>query len=340
MHLIQLHNVGVNHAGTTIFRDLNWAIGDRDRVAWSGPNGAGKSSLLRVVAGEATPERGTVTRMGGVSSAILAQDVTLPAARSGRQRPCPRRNWRAARRTRSRRSAPRPPGSTTTPTRSTRRWRRSRRRCYATNGSTATSTEPRARTAGAARLHARRRCAADRDVERRADEAGRAGPLAAWSPDVLLLDEPDNHLDLKAKALLEAFIRAYRGAVVVVSHDRYLLDEVVTHIAELDEGKLTVYPGNYSDYAVEREAAPAAPAAAVRAQQREIARIEARIKEWDIEARVHEDERSARQAASRRKMLARMEANGEIIERVTSANTWSFSSGPTGAAPKRSSCAT
>src|SRR5690606_30113082 len=136
-------------------------------------------------------------------------------------------------------------------------------------------------------------------------------------PDVLLLDEPDNHLDLNAKAYLSAFIRAYHGAVVVVSHDRYLLDEVVTHIAELEDGKLTIYPGSYSAYAVERELRRMRQQQAYVTQQKEIARIEARIKAWEIAARVDEDERAARQAASRRKMLARMEERGEIIEKVT-----------------------
>ena len=78
MHLIQLHNIAVNHAGTTIFSDLNWAVGSRDRVGLVGPNGAGKSSLLRVIAGEDTPERGTIARMGGVTVGYLAQDIALP----------------------------------------------------------------------------------------------------------------------------------------------------------------------------------------------------------------------------------------------------------------------
>jgi ATP-binding cassette subfamily F protein 3 len=139
--------------------------------------------------------------------------------------------------------------------------------------------------------------------------------LAAWSPDILLLDEPDNHLDLKAKAYLEAFIRGYRGGVVIVSHDRYLLDECVTGIAELDEGKITMYVGNYSEYAIERDLRRMRQQQMYGVQQRRIAQIEARIHEWDLAAKAN-DERAARQAASRRKMLARMEANGEIIERV------------------------
>jgi ATP-binding cassette subfamily F protein 3 len=66
--------------------------------------------------------------------------------------------------------------------------------------------------------------------------------LLVIQPDMLLLDEPDNHLDLDGKAFLEQFIRAYKGAVVIVSHDRYLLDEVVDEIVELENGRLTCYP--------------------------------------------------------------------------------------------------
>ncbi len=141
--------------------------------------------------------------------------------------------------------------------------------------------------------------------------------LAVEQPDVLLLDEPDNHLDLDAKARLESFIRGYGGAVVIVSHDRYLLDECVTQIAELEDGKLTIYTGNYSAYAIEREARRLRQEQMYTTQQKRIQQIEARIHEWDIAARVNDDVKAARRARSRRKMLERMEANGEMIERVT-----------------------
>src|SRR5204863_1726973 len=65
-------------------------------------------------------------------------------------------------------------------------------------------------------------------------------------PDLLLLDEPDNHLDLRAKAWLEAFIQSYPGVVMVISHDRYLLDRVVKKIFELEDGQISTYVGNYS----------------------------------------------------------------------------------------------
>ena len=77
--------------------------------------------------------------------------------------------------------------------------------------------------------------------------------LAVSAPDILLLDEPDNHLDVSGKNQLERFILNYRGSVVIISHDRYLLDEVATETVELENGKLTVYHGNFSYYVNERE---------------------------------------------------------------------------------------
>ncbi len=140
--------------------------------------------------------------------------------------------------------------------------------------------------------------------------------LALELPDVLLLDEPDNHLDLTAKRHLEEFIRDYDGGVVIVSHDRYLLDEVVTQIAELDNGTLTLFSGNYSLYATEVELRRLRQQQMYAAQQKKIQQIEANIKLWLEKAAADLNERYARQAHSRQKMLDRMEANGEIIERV------------------------
>ena len=71
-------------------------------------------------------------------------------------------------------------------------------------------------------------------------------------PDVLLLDEPDNHLDLAGKAFLETLINQYPGPVVIISHDRYLLDAVVTHIAELEDGVLSTFEGDYSGYVADK----------------------------------------------------------------------------------------
>ncbi len=77
MHIINVNNVTVNHAGRLIFEGLSWAIGDRDRVGLVGPNGAGKSSLLKALAGDYVPDAGSIVRARGVSVGYLPQTVTL-----------------------------------------------------------------------------------------------------------------------------------------------------------------------------------------------------------------------------------------------------------------------
>jgi ATP-binding cassette subfamily F protein 3 len=106
--------------------------------------------------------------------------------------------------------------------------------------------------------------------------------LAAAAPDLLLLDEPDNHLDLEAKQQLERFIRGYPGSVVLVSHDRYLLDSSVDRIAELEGGRLALYSGGYTAYASERELRRLAQRKKHADQQKEIARIEASIRRFEL----------------------------------------------------------
>src|SRR5213594_581779 len=93
-------------------------------------------------------------------------------------------------------------------------------------------------------------------------------------PDVLLLDEPTNHLDLESLAWLEEFLDEYDGSVVIVSHDRFFLNRVVDGIAELEEAKLTLYPGDYDDYLEDKEARREALLAAKKSQDKQIAQVE------------------------------------------------------------------
>jgi len=131
--------------------------------------------------------------------------------------------------------------------------------------------------------------------------------LIVWWPDILLLDEPDNHLDLAGKQMVERMIRSYNGAVIIVSHDRYLLDAVVDRIADLERGQIKVWPGTYSDYAVNKQLADLRQEQLYRAQQKRIAQIEAAISRFELWASMVVDERHARQARARYKMLERMD---------------------------------
>jgi ATP-binding cassette subfamily F protein 3 len=140
-------------------------------------------------------------------------------------------------------------------------------------------------------------------------------------PDLLLLDEPDNHLDLARKALLEEIIRDFGGAVVIISHDRYLLDETVGSIAELEPAgtggaRLRLWEGAYSAYATQKELALLKQRQDYIAQQKEIARLEAaivRFKQW---ASIVVDERHIRQAWVKQRQIDRMvKVERPVLER-------------------------
>ncbi len=133
------------------------------------------------------------------------------------------------------------------------------------------------------------------------------GRLLLSQPDVILLDEPTNHLDMNSIAWLEGYLGSYAGAVLIVSHDRYFLDRIVTKIVELEHGKSRVYNGNYSWYAARREEIRASELKAYLNQQAEIQHQEEVI----TKLRSFNREKSIRRAESREKLLDKM----EVIEK-------------------------
>ena len=129
------------------------------------------------------------------------------------------------------------------------------------------------------------------------------GRMLLTEPDILLLDEPTNHLDLKSIAWLETYLAEYRGAVLVISHDRYFMDHVCGRMAELLMGSLETYDGNYSEYLAKRTEVYEIRMKAWQAQQKEIARQEAIIAMY----RRFNREKSIRLAESREKRLEKIE---------------------------------
>jgi ATP-binding cassette subfamily F protein 3 len=125
--------------------------------------------------------------------------------------------------------------------------------------------------------------------------------LLLEEPDLVLLDEPTNHLDLRAIEWLENFVKGAKSAVLVVSHDRYFLDAVAGSILELEDGRLTRYPGNYSHYVVEKKAAEERLARKAKANAERRAQLERFIEKNRAKAR------KASQAKSKQKLLDRME---------------------------------
>lgn len=139
------------------------------------------------------------------------------------------------------------------------------------------------------------------------------GKLLVTRPDVILLDEPTNHLDIGSITWLETFLLNYRGAVVIVSHDRYFLDRVVRKVVELDRSQVSVFSGNYSDYAVKKAQVREAQLKQYYNQQREIRHQEeviAKLKSFNRE-------KSIRRAESREKMLDKIERLEKPVEENT-----------------------
>ncbi len=136
------------------------------------------------------------------------------------------------------------------------------------------------------------------------------GKLLLQKPDLIMLDEPTNHLDLNAITWLETYLLNYKGAVIIVSHDRYFLDKITTKIIELDNGIVSSFKGNYSDYAIQKEHLRTEQMNAYLNQQREIKHQEAvidKLKQFNRE-------KSIRRAESREKMLDKIERLEKPVE--------------------------
>lgn len=327
MHSLHVHHLTVNFAGREIFSDLNWVIGNRDRIGLVGPNGAGKSSLLKVLVGEVIPDAGNLVKHGKVHMDYLSQDVDLnpdmTMIEAAMELP-PRlaQVERELQAIEAQLSEPEVYGNED--------------RLANVLEEQATILERYERLNGPNHASQVRKLLSqlgfipdDYDLPTTALSGGQKKlvglvRMAASAPDILLLDEPDNHLDVTGKQNLERFISGYNGSVIIISHDRYLLDEIATQIAELENGKMTVYHGNYSYYTNERELRRLRQQQQYVAQQKEIKQIEEAIARFELWASLVVDERHIKQARSRRKMLDRMEANGEIIEKVHEARTMDF----------------
>ena len=139
------------------------------------------------------------------------------------------------------------------------------------------------------------------------------GRLLLQKPDLIILDEPTNHLDMNSITWLETYLLNYKGAVLIVSHDRFFLDRIATKIIEIDQTKCTTFQGNYSDYAVKKEVLRTAALNAYLNQQREIKHQEEVIEKLKSFNR----EKSIKRAESREKMLNKI----ELIEKPTEVNT-------------------
>lgn len=322
MHIFYIDKITVSYAGRLIFQDLSWAIGDRDRVGLIGPNGAGKSSLLKVIIGDVVPDEGMVNPTRGTTVGYLPQEVKLNAdntllAEAMQMPPQLADVDEQLHRINDQLGDPDVYGDADRLQRVLNRQEILLEEWHHLGGD---------QHASLVRELLSHLGFGEEDMELSTQvlSGGQKklvalARLAAEQPNIILLDEPDNHLDLHAKRHLESFINRYDGTVIIVSHDRYLLDEVATQIADLKNGQLEFFKGNYTAYTTELELRRLRQQQMYVAQQKEITKIEAAIKRFELWASMVVNERHIKQARSRRKMLDRMEERGEIIEKVVDA---------------------
>src|SRR5215813_14614901 len=294
--MLTLSSIRKTYADRVLFADATLQVNREDRIGLVGPNGAGKTTLFSIILGQVTPDEGEVTFQRGLSFGYLPQENT-------------------------------PVGGETVIELATGispdyiRLRRILKAWEADHPVEALHPEDvhddvhdRFNELGGYRLEAKAKqilvglSFRERDFDRPAREMSggwvmraHLARLLTQEPDLLLLDEPTNHLDLEALLWFQEYLKTYPGSVLMISHDREFLNQLVGSIIEIRQSKLIRYRGNYDDYLVQREAAEEQLLAAYKNQQREIGRM------MEFVNRFRAKNTKASQAQSKLKQIERME---------------------------------
>jgi ATP-binding cassette subfamily F protein 3 len=313
---IGLARVTKHHAANLVLDAVSLEIQDGEVIGLVGPNGAGKSTLFKLIAGELEPDDGTIGRRRDLTVGYLAQDPVLGSGTVLAEvldAHAVLSEADAELRTLERRLAD--PAVTADPDafdRVMEQHAAALERFDRLGGhSFQGRVEGALRRVGFTEADFERPVATLSGGERKL--LGLAKVLVT-EPDVLLLDEPDNHLDIAGKRLLERVIVDHRGAVVIISHDRYLLDIVADSIAELEvtgqhpgRPQLVLFPGNYSEFAYQKRMELQAQQHDFQVQQTEIARLEQSIARLKVFSRGGANEKFVRRWQSMQKRLDRID---------------------------------
>jgi len=297
--LLRLDDVYKSYGATEVLRAVTFQINPRERVGLVGRNGAGKTTIFRLVTRQEETDRGEVVLLRGLRIGLLEQQPTFEGELSVRDEAL----------------------NVFTEIRAMEQEMTRLEHAMSDTKGNALDEAMHSYSylrhayefAGGFSYHARAEAVlaglgfSDDELDKPAEQlsGGQKARLALAKlllsePDVLLLDEPTNHLDVNAVEWLEDFLSEYKSAFVIISHDRFLLDRTATRIIEMDGGRATVYPGNYSAYTRQREERRLVQAREYEEQQELIARTEDFIRR-NIAGQ------KTKQAKSRRKMLERIE---------------------------------
>ncbi len=310
MIAVNLDRVTVTYVSDPIFENLSWEIHDDRCVGLIGPNGCGKSTLLRLIVGELTSDTGFTVRRKGLTIGHLHQEPRLEPGRTVWQEALTASTELARveaelARIEAQLADPAVYGGEKALTRVLERQARMLDEYTQLGG-----------PGYEGRVRSTLRCLGFTDADLNLPVEVLSGgqkklvglaKLLVTQPDLFLLDEPDNHLDLEGKAFLERFIRGYKGAVIIVSHDRYLLDLVADEIVELEDGRLTHYPGSYSEYAFEKQMRLLRQQQLYQAQQKEVKRLEQAAKRLLTWGKVYGNEKFSRRGRNILKRLEKIE---------------------------------
>ena len=318
MTLIALHDVVKSFGARRVLDGLELEVAEGARLGLVGANGSGKSTLLRILGGLEPSDSAPPVRRRGLTTAYLPQlvgpDPRTPRALVAAARPELAEVERELDACTAELADPDVQADLDRMARVIRRQERLLARFEELDGH-----------AFEGRAHGTLLdlgLAPDEIDRPTAELSGGKRKLTALAaclvqePDVLLLDEPETHLDAVRRSRLEELIGRHRGAVVMVSHDRYLLDETVTGIAELDGGRVRIWPGNYSAYAAAREMALARQQEQWEAQQHEIERLQEAIRRYKQWASMIDDRRHTIRARNTQRRIDRMDkVERPVLER-------------------------
>ena len=299
--LITFNSVNFSYIGDPILSDINFTLNEGERVGLIGENGAGKTTLLKLITGDLSPESGAVQKKNGISVGFLAQtggfesEGTVYSEMLGAVKPQLDALSRLAELSQKLSAAEY--GSAEYREISSRYESLEKyiaaHDCY--------NAEVRVKTVlggmGFAGLYEQKVSTMSGGEKTRLKLAR----LLLEEPDLLILDEPTNHLDIKTLFWLEDYLASFRGAVLIVSHDRYFLDRVTSRILEIENKKLCSYPGNYTKYKVLKAERIALELKEYERQQEERARLQDYVDRNIVRAT------TAKSAQSRVKQLERME---------------------------------
>jgi len=294
--LIYLTNLKKQYGERVLFQDVSFHLHPGEKVGLVGENGAGKTTLFRLILRQEQPDMGKISVRKDVRIAMLAQDLE-PENKTLLQRVTTGDGYFS--RVREEMEALQKTAHTDDPEKWNRRYghlhheferlggydheARAKTILMGLGFKSGQWDEPLTKFSGGWRMRA---------------ELAR---LLLQSPDALLLDEPSNHLDLQSVLWLENFLKNYRGAMILISHDRRFLNSLVERVISLDNGTLTAYKGNYDDYEKQKAQRDQLLELASARQQRKISEIDSFIQRFRAKAS------KARQVQSRVKMLDKME---------------------------------